>query len=764
MTARAAAAPPQQQPAAGGMAQRLLLPAFGFSLFLSALVMFALEPMTGKMLLPLVGGTPAGWIVAMAFFQIMLLLGYLLAHLLARFSPRRQALLYIGVLGLGLFFLPPHLPAASGDGTPGAFGVFALLCRSLALPFIALSAGSSTLQRLFTTARHRGADDPYFLYAASNLGSFAGLLLYPLAFEPAMGLLHQGRDWSLGYGALILAVALCLTLCAAAPAALEIKAEETQTPAAKIPWRRKLHWLLLAFVPSSLMLGVTTEISADIFSAPMLWVLPLSLYLLTFVAAFSRRRFAAARLVEAYPQVFVTIAVAVLVLNFAGPLMSLGMMAVHLLCFTCVALGCHMRLAALRPADGKSHLTDFYLMLALGGALGGMLNAFVVPLVLDRPLEYPAMLILSLALRPDFFKKSDRRGKFIFAGAMGCALLFSLLAGDILPLPGTAAAGVAMTLLLLAYIALTAASPRAAFFGAILLLLVVEFAAPKGIVSMERNFYGVLKVFEHDYDIDGKTRTVRYMSHGTTIHGVEIMDPAYARKPLGYYGAGSGIERLFTLYRPKDTIVMGLGTGQLNCYNPPGGAMTMVDIDPAVIKMARSEFGYLSACKGRKPVEVIQGDARLELNRLKNRKFDLIVLDAFSGDSIPVHLLTMEALAEDMAHLKKGGIIAANISNRYFTLAPVLAATARLVGLQTRFTVHLTEDMRYNFPSLWIAMAPEGADLTRLDNDDAATWVDLPPTPGQRVWTDDYSSMLDALNVTIPFLHKQKTLAPTPLP
>jgi MFS family permease len=382
---------------------------FSFTLFLSAALMFALQPMVGKMLLPVVGGTPAGWIVAMAFFQVALLAGYFLAHLLSRFTPRTQVLLYILCLGIGTFFLPVTLGKFTAllSPSPRPFEVFLLLSAAVAIPFMALSATASTLQRLFTTTGHTSAEDPYFLYAASNLGSFAGLLLYPFYIESRSTLTMQAQGWFLGYILLIVMAVVCL--------ALSGKETPVRKPATEplfaVGWKRWLEWIGLAMVPSGLLLAVTMHITTDIFSVPLLWVLPLGIYLLTFVAAFSKRQIINYHWLLNIQPVAAAIAIALTLMVTDSFAMSWYSMGVHLTAFGVVALMCHMRLARGRPVDSR-RLTEFYLMISLGGALGGVLVAFLAPLLFDRLVEYPLLMAASGLCNPNIRSRFSRPHAF----------------------------------------------------------------------------------------------------------------------------------------------------------------------------------------------------------------------------------------------------------------------------------------------------------------------------------------------------------------
>lgn len=705
-------------------------------------MMFALQPMVGRMLLPLVGGTPAGWIVAMAFFQVMLLVGYLYAHVLSQFAPRTHGILFIAALLLGCAFLPVHLTGDGLGATPGATDAFKLLTMALAVPFIALSATSSTIQRLFTATGHPSAKDPYFLYAASNLGSFVGLFLYPLVFERVWGLSQQSGYWYICYGVLIAAAVACLGLSG------RVKEEKKTEKSAPVTNKQRLSWVLLAFFPSSLLSGVTTHISTDIFSAPMLWVVPLALYLLTFVFAFgSRQVFSFDKIAKLHP-IMVIIAMGFLLMYNSAIRVSWLVMGLHLLVFTATALMCHTRLALSRPPGEGRNVTEFYLMMSIGGALGGVLNAFVVPTVLDRLIEYPLMLILSLLVNPAFAQNIPKRAKPIIFAAfvlIACYTAYGMLQrGEILGNTGGVVTNQMMLIdmMLFTIVLLLSVNIRAIFAGALVLLLLAEVVMPRDVLMSSRNFYGVIKVFDRPMAFGKDVKMARYMYHGTTTHGMQILDKKYEKTTTAYFTKGGPVGDIFNLYNPKNVAVLGLGVGTLNCYSTPKSAFTFYEIDPGVLEAAQDDklFTFMSACKGKRPPVIILGDGRLELARSKE-KFDLIMLDAFSSDTIPTHLLTVEALKGYLEKLAPNGLMLFNLSNRYFDLATVLTRTANNLGLKSRYTLDLPGDnVPYAAASRWIVMSKD-ASLTPLND---MGWVVMPVEKG-RLWTDDYTDLLDAL-------------------
>jgi spermidine synthase len=731
--------------AAHRKAQPVALWVFSITLFLSAALMFAIEPMIGKMLLPLVGGTPAGWIVAMFFFQVMLLLGYLYAHLLSRFSPRIHAILFIATLCAGMLFLPVEMPVAAA-GSPGAFDIFRLLITVAGVPFFALSAASSTLQRLFTTTGHASSEDPYFLYAASNLGSFAGLFIYPFAFEPAFGLSDQARYWLYGFVVLVVLSALCLMF---ARSTKEIKSHPAQRfrPVAA---RQRLEWIALAFFPSSLLLGVTTHISTEIFSAPLVWILPLAVYLLTFVIAFSRKSLVNFRTVATFQPIVVALVVALLLSYNADVRISWCAIAFHLFAFGTVALMCHMRLADQRPLGDGRRLTEFYLMMSVGGALGGLLNAFILPALLDRLIEYPAMMILACLMNPAFRENMPPLAKrFALCGAAGIVIVLSLMAArNVIHGENVALYTIGMRLadmLLFAIAIALSAHVRTVAGGAMVLLVFSQFIIPRDTLLTARDFYGVIKVFEHPQVTKEGTYNVRYIMHGNTVHGFQVTGEKYERTPTLYYWGGGPAGDVFKQYNPRKVAVIGLGAGTMNCYSNPKNEFTFLEIAPSVVRVTRDPkiFTFLSACKAKRLPRVITGDGRLELGRL-DEQFDLIALDAFSSDVIPTHLITLEALKVYLDHLTPSGIILMHISNRYFDLSPLLAVNARELGLKWRYAKKGPDDFFYAAESMWFVMARSNVSLAPLD---AKKWTAVPAEKNRRPWTDDYTNLLSTLNI-----------------
>lgn len=702
---------------------------FCAALFLSAAAMFMLQPMTGKMLLPLVGGTPSGWIVAMAFFQLALLAGYAIACLCSRLSPRMHGMVFVVALALGALFLPIHL--SQPEGTPDAWMVVKLLTVNVGLPFVALAMASSTLQRLFTASGHRAAGDPYFLYAASNLGSFSGLLLYPLVAEKFLNIPEQAQLWLVGYVALIALSAVCIGIAKSTPMTVYIKP-------APLAAGRRWRWILYAFIPSSLMMGVTTQITTAIIAAPLLWVLPLGIYLLTFVIAFGKTSPTRVVLIEKLHPMAVCLAFGLIYIATVSLEAPWLIMCLLLACFGVVALVFHTKLAAMRPLDDGQRLTDYYLMIALGGALGGLLNAFIAPVIFDRLQEFPLVLAASLLFHPALLAQLVRRDLIAV-----CAGGFGFLVWAFLHHRGIGAPDFLEICLIAVFVA-ALRNPRFALAGC-LLLMTVSYTVPRdgqdGVY--QRNFFGLLHVYERHFTMEGEKYSIRYFGHGTTLHGLQSLDPDIADIPTAYFSHGGPVGDVFRTLKPKNVAVMGLGAGTLACHHAPDRSFTFFEIDPAVVKIAEDDFTFLRSCPGKTPHRIFTGDGRLELSKLKGEKFDLVILDAFSSDMVPAHLVSVEAIELYKTLLTDGGILAFNISNNYVSLAATLAAGAKNAGMQARYKHYGFIDPPLFFPSDWLLMARNGADMTAFREQG---WVP-PLQDGERAWTDNYSNIIGIMRI-----------------
>ena len=684
--------------------------------------------MVSKMILPHLGGSPSVWNTCMCFFQAVLLLGYAYAHWLAtRFGGLAQAAIHAVVLAVAALFLPfdltTQVPPADSSPVPW---LIARLATTVGPPFFAISATAPLLQRWFSRTDHPAAADPYFLYAASNAGSLLALLAYPFFVEPALPLWQQSRDWSFGLGVLALGIALCWVGYRRHMTATPAVTETAPRPTAA----KRLRWVAYAFVPSSLLLAVTAYITTDLASAPLFWVVPLALYLATFIVAFSRRPLLPHGLMLRL-QPLLIILVVILSLVFQ----SVWLLLLHLACFFVVAMVCHGELARSRPH--ARDLTEFYLWISLGGVLGGLFDALLAPVLFPDIWEYPLMLVAACAIRSA--GTADGRTGWR-ADLLGPALLLIGLLGllllENLPTWLVLAAAAAAALVLVKF------SERRWQFvlGVAAFLLFVQLLSAGETLATTRSFFGVNRVRLME------AGAVRVLQHGTTAHGVESTRPGEAAAPLGYYHREGPFGRFFGALEGRGVArvgVVGLGAGSLACYARPGQAWTFHEIDPAVEDLARDRrfFHLLEAC-GNQP-RVVLGDARLTLAGVPDRGYDLIVIDAFSSDAIPLHLLTREALALYQKKLAPGGIVLFHISNRYFDLVPVVGALAHDAGAPARRLLYSPPEPATieRLAAEVVAIGQPGGTLDFLP--DEMGWQS--PAPSASVWTDQRSDIVSRI-------------------
>ncbi len=729
-----------------------LLAVFTGTLFLSALLLFAVQPIFARMVLPVLGGSPAVWSVAMCFFQAALLGGYAYAHWLNGHVRTPLAVIaHLGLLMLAMLLLPVAL--AEGWTRPPQEGlhlwVLALFGVSIGLPFFALAGNAPLLQAWFARTGHKHAGDPYFLYGASNLGSLLALLSYPVLIEPVMSLAEQSEIWTFGYKLLAVFVGLCglAMLVSRVPkqeqTARNSAAASPRTDTA-ITWQRKFSWLGLAFVPSGLLVAVTSHVTTDVAAAPFLWVLPLALFLLTFVITFQRRPLLPHNLMLAAQPV----AIALLLLSMQFPFGKYWgwFLAVHLAAFFINTMVCHGELVRRRPV--ARDLTRFYLWMSLGGALGGLFAGLIAPQIFSTVIEYPVMILLALLARPGFQALKARtalRDTILATGLLLVAAGPKLFAGIevIEHLPRLYIA--VFTLFAAAIILSRTAAFRLAALVAVTIVTshILKPETAKG--DSYRSFFGVNRVVETP---DGQ---YRLLTHGTTIHGAQKLRPDSSGppEPLTYYHRAGPFADIFNAARqdrtPDNIAVVGLGAGSLACYARPGENWRFYEIDPIVVRLASDpvQFNFLSECAPGAPV--IVGDARLTLGDEPPARFDIIVVDAFSSDAIPVHLLTREALKVYLSKLTANGIVALHISNRNMDLRPVLAAAARDMGLAA-LVRHggKVGDLRstYKTAATLVAIAKSEKDLDVLRG--IKGWGQLEDA-GWRVWSDDYSNILRAI-------------------
>jgi spermidine synthase len=719
---------------------------FAITLFLGSALLFVVEPMIGRLVLPLLGGTYGVWNTCMVFFQAALLAGYAYAHAApARIGVRRHALVHVLLLVLPWFVLPIGIPTGwsdPGDAAPVRW-LLGLLFLMVGLPFFVLSTTAPLLQRWLAATRDREAGDPYFLYAASNLGSLLALLGYPFVVEPLLPLSEQGRLWSIAYGAWVVLMLVCV-VCLWRRASPELQRQESDEPEAEAPsLRRKLRWVLLSAVPSGLLISVTTYISADLGSRPLLWVVPLSLYLLTFVLAFSRRQIVPPKLLSRWLPLVVVVLVVAMLSEATEP--AVVLIVLHLSGLFWMALFCHTELARDRPP--AQYLTAFYLQLSAGGVLGGLFTALLAPVLFSSVVEYPLLMVAACLLRPTPDKSTNRKDVLLPAalGAATALLIVVLQAVGMKPGPISLASMFAAPILI-CYTFLE----RPLRFGLGIAGLLLAGSLYQGIYGRTeariRSFFGV-----HRVTVD-ETTGFRKLVHGNTVHGMQSIDPEKARSPTSYYHpsgpAGQVFRALAKDNRLRNVGLLGLGAGGLTCYAEAGQEWTYFEIDPAVIYLARDSGWFTFLRDSPAPVKIVEGDGRLTLAR-SEEKFDLLIVDVFSSDAIPVHLMTREALAIYRNHLTPDGLILVNISNRFLNLAPILAALARdadpaLVAFhQEDLAVSDKERAEGKFASQWLVLAPSREAAARVLRGYGA-WQNARPFDGPS-WSDDYSNPLGAL-------------------
>lgn len=726
---------------------RGLVAIFAVTVFFNAGLLFSVEPMFAKAVLPYLGGTPSVWNTCLVFFQFALLVGYLYAHFSTRLLfLRRHAAAHAMLLVLSCAVLPLQL-RMQGDPPAGAGGILwliALLAASLGIPFMMLGSGALVAQRWFSQSDHPRAGNPYFLYAASNLGSLVALVSYPLLIEPLLTLGQQRMAWSIGYVILVALVGVCAwVVTRSTPALPRIKLIES-TPAPAIGWMDRARWVIYSAVPSSLLLSVTTYLSTDVAAAPMLWILPLALYLLTFVLVFDTgSRIPHSLMLGLQSQLLILVCVPIM-WRFRVP--GLAGIVLHVLVLFVVAMVCHGELARRRPAP--AHLTEFFVWISVGGLLGGIFSALVAPIAFNSVVEYPLLLVAAAMLRPGI-RKGD-----VGARALDVLLPAALFGAHFLGRSVLGSPGLAVVVPVTAIAAgLILSSNHRPFRFALMLGAVFlagsTAAAPDGTSTLfgARSYFGVYRVE------DDRTAQTRTFQHGTTIHGIQSTARGRELEPMTYYHragpAGDIFSRSAAATQGTRTVgVVGLGAGSLACYGKAGDAWTFYEIDPLVTAIARNPryFTYLRDCQPEAPV--VHGDARLELKHASNAAYQILVLDAFSSDAIPVHLLTREAIAGYLRVMAPGGILAVHISNRHLDLEPVLAAAAKDAGLIARIRTDSPKRSdglaSIRFPSAWVVLAREAADLGELGRD--AKWRPLEARAGFQPWTDSFSNILTVIN------------------
>jgi hypothetical protein len=732
---------------------RLILVVYTAAIFTSALLLFSVQPLFTKMVLPRLGGSPAVWSVAMVFFQSLLLGGYAYAHYLMQIRSRIVPVaVHLALLGGALLTLP--LSIANGWGEPPASGyafwLLGLFAVSIGLPFFALAANNPLLQAWFVRTGHPDGPDPYFLYAFSNIGSFLALLSYPVLLEPMFTLRTQNLIWTGLYGLLILLIGCCGVLLLRSPA--DVVVEQRDAPDAPAPGSAlRLRWIFLAAVPSGLLIAVTAHISTDVAAAPLLWVLPLSLYLLTWVLVFQSRPLLPHKWVLMLQPL--AISGVIVLLAVGGEQNLLLTLGGHQLCFFVIAMACHGELARTRPA--ARYLTGFYVALSFGGMLGGLFAGLIAPYTFSWIAEYPILLALAALCRPPARERLPRWSSFtwLFLAGLAMALIapsysggkiFSWLEDHRVWVIG--AVGVLSALLTLGLNA-----NRGKIFAIVIVALVLIRAYPSddGRVETVRSFFGVHKI------VVTPTGQYHVLMHGTTIHGAEKFKnddgtPVTGRpEAISYYHKEGGIGQAISALRerkggPLRVAVIGLGSGTLTCASEVDEDWKFFEIDQSMVDTARDPkyFTFIQNCEP--DLNPVIGDARLTFAKEPDGVYDLIIVDAYSSDAIPIHLATEEAMEIYKQKLAPQGAVVMHVSNRHLELASVVVGIADANDLKSWvYSEDSGRDNEYIFSTTVVVSAREEADVGALASSEK--WTLTEAEDNQRVWTDDYSNVLGAV-------------------
>ncbi len=717
---------------------------FLFTLFLSAILVFSVQLMLGKMLLPLLGGAPAVWNTCLVFFQGALLLGYVYAHLQVRvLSLRKQLASHLLLVTASLVFLPVGLLGGWGppiEGNPVPW-LLVMLSMAVGLPFVLVSATAPLLQSWFARSGRKDANDPYFLYVASNMGSLIGLLGYPLVLEPFLTLHQQSWVWSAGF--LVLLMSMGLITAFMWNQRVDFVVTEVR-PLEDISTLRRLKWLMLAAVPSSLMQSVTTFLTRDIAAVPLLWVIPLAIYLISFVLVFSRREILSHSLMVFLNPI--SLLALTLVVFWQVERDFLVSIALSLWVLFNTSMVCHGELVRLRPSI--AHLTEFYLWLSLGGVIGGIFNALIAPLVFTQLVEFWITLVLAGLLIPAGISQdmdlASWKPDIVHLTLFCLILLGGMWAWQTLQekaIGQTYKVDIAVVAALFVYgfrkrpgrfgIALGVFLAGGLIFGPFL---------HEGLHS-SRNFFGILKVTQNAH--------FHVLLNGTTIHGMQSTLPASRSEPTSYYHRSGPLGDVFETMSPshpngRHIAVVGLGIGTIVCYTAPEDHLIFYEIDPEVKRIAGNPkfFTYLTDCPAK--LDIVLGDGRLSMTRAKDGYFDLIVLDAFTSDSIPVHLLTEEAINLYLKKLAPHGRIAFHVTNHFVSLAPLLEAVSMdtaLVGVERRHPKLTKEESEMGaMKSHWVVLASKREDILSISQKPNWSSIESGIEP-PRAWKDDYSNL-----------------------
>lgn len=732
---------------------------FTATIFLSATLLFSVQPMFTKLILPLLGGASNVWNTAMVFFQAMLLGGYIYAHLISKYLPvKAQIIVHSFVTLAGFIFLPLAVPESvvlpeSGMPTFWLLGLFGV---TVGLPFFALSANAPLLQRWFSLTDHRDANDPYFLYSASNAASLIILCAYPFIIEPYTRLGGQTLSWAIGYAGL-LAMLLLTAFALTRRLAPVQKSTSTDVVQVTTDWKQKAFWIFLAFLPSSLMLGVTSYMTNNIASTPFLWIMPLALYLLTFVIVFANKPIVSANgLAKLFPWVviaglfliFPTLSFPVGAFNFSTALAPIVKIPLLLAVYFLISLYCHSILVEKRP--DVSGLTEFYILMSVGGVLGGIFNALIAPVIFNAVYEFILVLVLVLFLRPSGIQMpeaGEKPWRLFFIGAAAAVFNVIVLKG----------AGYNTTYLVFITVAIMAVASlrfninkfaKIGLFASLAIAAIVFDLFGSDKLFKDRSFYSLLAVRAED----SSHGTLHKFVHGNTSHNSQIRDPELQHIPTSYYIEGGSIHTSVEALREKlggnlNIAVVGLGAGAMVCYEKPGDNWVYFEIDPAVVELARNTeyFSFIETCAPQADIRI--GDARQRLNDIPAGSLDMIVIDAFSSNAIPAHLVTREALELYRSRMTPDGLVFFHTSNKMLDVTSVVARLSEDAGLTARYidVSDFTNNPYGEHGSLatGILMGPEAIMESVTAGD--ARFQNWTSSKHVKVWTDDYSSVVGTL-------------------
>ncbi len=739
--------------------------AFCITILISSFLLFMVQPLVGRMLLPSLGGTAAVWNTCVVFFQGLLLAGYGYSHYVSsRLKPRNQVKLHLVLLGLVCFFVPIRLFFWSDVPTNSdpTFWLLVQLAVMVGLPFFVISSNAPLIQRWYgivsasrnDSTHNKRKNDPYFLYAFSNVGSLAALLAYPFVIEPRFGLTTQSLGWLSGFLLLIIGFLFCGWFVFTSR--LE-KTELRESPLPDVPrdhadvrttaiWKQRAHWIVLAAIPSSLMLGVTTYLSTDVGSVPMLWVIPLAIYLLTFILAFARKQIIPHHLlVRISPILILLMAVLLLVDLGSNPW---AIMPFHLLTFFVIGMVCHGEMNRLRPPVDR--LTEFYLLMSVGGFIGGTFNALIAPNLFPEILEYPLALVAACLVRPQLGEHKNRFSMLDLVWPVGIAVFGILAIWLVESLGLESKLMTAAVLFLLPAIVCYSFVERPIRFA--LCFAVVIFSCQWALVEQhvvvtQRGFFGVNKVA-----VD-RQAGFRMLINGRTMHGIQFLDPNRQLEPLSYYHRSGPVGDIFDVANAMNVNrvgVVGLGTGSIASYSKSGQTFDFYEIDPVVCDFASNPqyFNFLEHAPG--DCRLILGDARVQLAKPipASWRYDLLMIDAFSSDSIPTHLLTVEAFEVFRKRLNAGGVLAIHITNKHINLQPLLHGVAKAKGWNLLIRDdqiggdHKDNDGKLS--STWVVFTFADTPASFANELRKQNWSTI-DGPAIEPWTDERSNILEVL-------------------